>query len=397
MIFSAPLLFVLTTIVIAYLSAMSLVKIEKPNNIITTNRNVAVDGLRGYLAFFVFLHHTYIWYFYLANGVWQLPESNLFIHLGQSSVALFFMITSFLFTNKLLNSSGRDINWVRLYKKRMIRLFPLYLIAVLVIFILVAIVSDWMMVVPVNELLDSAAKWLLFSIGGRPDINGIERTRYMSAGVTWSIAYEWLFYLLLPFLAVIFTKRFYFKALVFSGVLLYLMSFYWWPRSMIFNCFVGGFIAAFAVRNNLIVNVAKNKYSSFIALILLALLMFFNSAYDLLPLFFLTLFFIIIASGNDLFGVLSLIPSRWLGEISYGIYLFHGLVMFVVFYFLLGYEYVISLTEFEYSFLVMLIAPFVILVAHVLHVSIERPFMNAGQFKHGVWRYFKTYLYSKRA
>jgi len=397
MIFSAPLLFVLTTIVIAYLSAMSLVKIEKPNNIITTNRNVAVDGLRGYLAFFVFLHHTYIWYFYLANGVWQLPESNLFIHLGQSSVALFFMITSFLFTNKLLNSSRRDINWVRLYKKRMIRLFPLYLIAVLVIFILVAIVSDWMMVVPVNELLDSAAKWLLFSIGGRPDINGIERTRYMSAGVTWSIAYEWLFYLLLPFLAVIFTKRFYFKALVFSGVLLYLMSFYWWPRSMIFNCFVGGFIAAFAVRNNLIVNVAKNKYSSFIALILLALLMFFNSAYDLLPLFFLTLFFIIIASGNDLFGVLSLIPSRWLGEISYGIYLFHGLVMFVVFYFLLGYEYVISLTEFEYSFLVMLIAPFVILVAHVLHVSIERPFMNAGQFKHGVWRYFKTYLYSKRA
>jgi len=396
MIFSAPVLFVLSSIFIAYLTAVFLVKIEKPSNVVSTTRNVAVDGLRGYLAFFVFLHHAYIWYFYLTNGGWQLPESNLFVHLGQSSVVLFFMITSYLFTGKLLSSSDTEINWVRLYKKRMIRLLPLYLIAILIVFLLVAIISDWMMAVTINELIDSVVKWLVFSIGGRPDINGVERTRYMSAGVTWSIAYEWLYYLLLPLLAVIFTKRFYWKALIFTGFLLYLISFYWWPRMIIFNCFVGGFVASFAVRNNWIVSVSKNKYSSIVACILLVLLIFFDNAYDLAPLFLLTLFFIIVASGNNLFGVLSLIPSRWLGEISYGIYLFHGLVMFITFYFILGYEYVGNLSEIEYSFLVLLIAPFVILAAHVLHITIERPFMNAGQFENGVWRYFKAYLHSRR-
>mgnify|MGYP003342983265 CR=1 FL=1 len=47
-------------------------------------------------------------------------------------------------------------------------------------------------------------------------------------------------------------------------------------------------------------------------------------------LLFLSLAFIAIAAGNDLLGLLSNPLTRKLGEVSYGIYLFHGLVLFAI-------------------------------------------------------------------
>lgn len=35
-----------------------------------------IDGLRGLLAFGVFVHHASIWYFFLQTGRWVVPESN---------------------------------------------------------------------------------------------------------------------------------------------------------------------------------------------------------------------------------------------------------------------------------------------------------------------------------
>ena len=61
----------------------------------------SIDGLRGYLAFSVYLHHSIVWYFYLQDEIWQAPPTRLFRHLGEASVAVFFMITSFLFLTKL--------------------------------------------------------------------------------------------------------------------------------------------------------------------------------------------------------------------------------------------------------------------------------------------------------
>ncbi|MFZ1556937.1 MAG: hypothetical protein WAT38_12200, partial [Nitrospira sp.] len=36
-------------------------------------RYSCIDGLRGYLAFAVFLSHSSIWYFYLRSGTWDVP------------------------------------------------------------------------------------------------------------------------------------------------------------------------------------------------------------------------------------------------------------------------------------------------------------------------------------
>jgi hypothetical protein len=47
-----------------------------------------IDGLRGYLAFFVFLHHSYIWHDYLKTKQWGEPKSNFFL---DNQVLLYFL------------------------------------------------------------------------------------------------------------------------------------------------------------------------------------------------------------------------------------------------------------------------------------------------------------------
>ncbi len=65
-----------------------------------TNRFESIDGFRGLLATGVFIHHSIIWKNYLTTNIWELPKNHLAVHLGESSVAFFFMITSFLFKKR---------------------------------------------------------------------------------------------------------------------------------------------------------------------------------------------------------------------------------------------------------------------------------------------------------
>ena len=92
-----------------------------------TGRFKSIDGLRGYLAFFVFIHHSAIWYFLLREHQWGLPPSRVYSHFGPTSVSLFFMITSFLFFSKLIEAKGKNIDWLKLYTSRFLRIFPLYI------------------------------------------------------------------------------------------------------------------------------------------------------------------------------------------------------------------------------------------------------------------------------
>ena len=58
----------------------------------------SIEGLRGFLAFFVFIHHYGIWYHYIHTGEWRSFENiSLFQHFGGTSVRFFFLITGFLF------------------------------------------------------------------------------------------------------------------------------------------------------------------------------------------------------------------------------------------------------------------------------------------------------------
>lgn len=353
-------------------------------------RFASIDGLRGFLALFVFLHHSCIWYFYLRSGKWEIPPSNFYTHLGQSSVSLFFMITGFLFFFKMIDGRTTKIDWMRLYISRFLRLIPLYFCVISLMFLLVFILSNGTINEPISKLLPDMLSWLGFTIFGYPNLNGIERTPLIIAGVTWSLPYEWFFYFSLPLLALTIGVKPPFACIVFGVISLGFASGYPWIHYL---SFLGGITAAFAVRSDFIRRFAVGHISSVIAIsCLIATVVFFPRAYGIMPVFLLTVFFILIASGNSLFGFLLIRTSRLLGEFSYGIYLIHGVLLFMTFNFVIGLPQARELSALQHWAVVIGVTPMLITLCFLTFTIIEQPAMQKTNWLTAKFRSF----FSKR-
>ena len=101
-------------------------------------RTETLDGLRGFLALSVFVHHFVITHRYLQSGIWDYPPSAFYTLLGQVGFGGFFMITGFLFWGKLLDARGRP-DWWTLYLGRVFRIGPMYVVVV----VLMLFVGSW--------------------------------------------------------------------------------------------------------------------------------------------------------------------------------------------------------------------------------------------------------------
>ncbi|MBI5430526.1 MAG: acyltransferase [Nitrosomonadales bacterium] len=342
-------------------------------------RYASIDGLRGYLAFFVFLHHSCIWYFFLRTGQWQAPPSNLYNHFGQGSVALFFMITGFLFFSKLIDGRTRSIDWGKLFISRLLRLVPLYLFVMLLLFIAVAILSRGEVYEAVPGLLKSAASWLAFTIPGAPDLNGIEHTFIIVAGVTWSLPYEWLFYCALPILALavrVTPPLAYIVFSVASVAALVMLS----PRihPLILVAFLGGMAASLLVRIEGFRRFATGRIATVILLGCIATAVkVYPSAFGYAPLLLLSAAFVLIACGNSLFGILVSPVSRTLGEMAYSIYLLHGITLFTAFTLLLNATDIHRASPLTHWLLITALTPVLLCASYATFRWIESPAMHS--------------------
>ena len=134
-----------------------------------------LDGLRGYLAFAVFLTHAASSAGWYRTGVWTWPDSIVFTLCGRVPVALFFMITGFLFVRKALAARGR-LDWTRLYVGRLRRLAPLYLAVTAAIFVVVGQKTGWALREPPATLFVGALKWAGLGVLGHGNLNGLHAT-----------------------------------------------------------------------------------------------------------------------------------------------------------------------------------------------------------------------------
>lgn len=328
-------------------------------------RMQAIDGLRGFLALSVFLHHATIWQDFLHSGQWRLPASTFFAHLGQSSVSLFFMITACLFFTRILDARERPIDWGRLYVSRMTRILPLFFLVTLTATIIVALV-----------------KYLDLDAANPAWIVRTARPLLVTAGVAWTLHYEWLFYFMLPLLALTRGVIAPVAALLLAILVMALEN---WSKinSVLLLNFGAGMASAVLVRQQILRRfLCKPAFSVFaIACMLLAIVLcpipFSASAIGLL-----WLAFTVIAAGNSFFGLLTLPICRQLGEITFGIYLLHGPLLFIMLRLVLGLEPAASLTQTEYWLLILTITPFLIVIALLSFIRIERPCMNAAPQLH---------------
>lgn len=137
----------------------------------------ALDGLRGLAVLIVLGSHL--------SNAGLLPTPGL-AGSGKSGVYLFFVLSAFLLTRALLQrpptAFGDGRLWADYALRRVLRIWPLYLVLLVTSWVLTATQGKW------HYVLDSAALWR-------------HLTLQEGQSVLWSIPVEFTFYLWLPLLA----------------------------------------------------------------------------------------------------------------------------------------------------------------------------------------------------
>ena len=342
----------------------------------------AIDGLRGYLALAVFIHHFIVTWYWQNSGAWANPPEDYFYNFGEVGVMLFFMITGFLFVSKIIAGNG-SIDWHRLYKSRLFRIYPLYLFSLLMITVIIFIETDLQMQVGWVELARQYVKWLAYH---GTMINDHAHSQLINAGVDWTLKYEWLFYLLLPLIALVISRSKLVLAAVFliSGLLfVFPVHISYYSTQYLFFFAIGGVVAYFypscSNRSGLLAFV-KSGYGSAVTLAVLLFMLFYSDTGSLIHVAAVSLFFFFIVLGNSLFGLFRSTASLLLGEISYSIYLLHGIILYAIF----SSGNIIDLKELsllQYMYALPFIAILVILFSASTYLSIEKPAIELGKVK----------------
>jgi peptidoglycan/LPS O-acetylase OafA/YrhL len=347
-----------------------------------------IDGLRGFLSLSVMVHHFVVWLqITRLGGSWAPPSINFFQMLGTGAVALFFMTTGLLFYPRI-RAGFRGNSWPALYISRVFRLIPMSVVA----FIFVTLV----VMLQTGRGLDAdfpgaALQWI--TAADMPPLLGYAESARVNAAVLWSLKYEWQFYLVaLPVCALLmdlFRPRLPGWALPVAVILIGVIGRKLFPGVGLWRyipLFATGMLAFEAQSRPEIARRLQSRAATVFALLALLLATaLFKSPLDLAwPL--LSVFFFAVACGNDMFGLLRTRAALVLGECCYGIYLTHGVVLFLLF------THGGALTDlFATPFLPLLmplVAVVLVLLTAATYLLIERPGMNAGRALADRWRAF---------
>jgi len=364
--------------IIVYLIAFATAYvINYRHKIINDNsRFESLDGIRGFLAIGVFIHHAAIWHNYLQIKLWQPAKTNLYNQLGQTSVSIFFMITAFLFVTKLLNTNQK-INWNQFFISRFFRIVPMYLVSVVSIVLIVFSLCNWKLNVTPDSFSREMLSWLTFNIFSLPIINGSTLTYIINAYVTWSLAYEWFFYFSLPIIAIFITKKI--NSITYIIIsLIFCVVFYKFHELKLHHLlsFLGGMITPFIIKYNTKKINFNSIFFSAVILVCLGLILCYRSSNGFICKFLIIIVFNIIALGNNLFGILKNSTLKFLGEISYSTYLIHAIILFIVMYFCLTLEKAQNLSPLNFCILIYVLTPILVFISYITYSYIEKPFIN---------------------
>jgi peptidoglycan/LPS O-acetylase OafA/YrhL len=352
------------------------------------SRVSTLDGLRGFLALSVFLHHGAVYHSFIQDSVWRTPPDRLYGLLGSFGVSIFFMITGFLFWSQILDKKGRP-DWVRLYVGRVFRIGPIYLVAAAIMVCAVFAVTGLHLRVPAGSLAWQLAQWSALGFRSGIPINGYPTPGAFLAYVTWSLRWEWFFYASLIVTALFARNSITSWALPTTGLLVSLAALLLsnvgeGPQTAAFVAlFCVGMVTAalrpLAARTSLQTPI----FSAVAAILLLTVLAIFRTAYDAAAICLLGGAFFLIANGTSLFGLLTSRPARRLGDVSFGIYLLQGLVMSAVFASPQARQFALA-SPLQHWALLAIAGVALVSVATVAHALIERPGVELGRSFVGV-------------
>ena len=345
-----------------------------------------IDGMRGFLALAVAMHHFAIWLGIVRfNWGWWPPASNVLESFGSGAVALFFATTGLVFYGRVADGFART-DWVSVYISRVARIVPLTAVSIgLVCLILIAFDAA-----PGRLSVRAALTWL--SGRDEPALLGNADAYRVNARVLWSLWFEWLFYLaILPACALardlirgrapawLVPAAFLLVALV-----LQLRS----PTERLaplLPMFAVGMSTYEVLRHDRPARLLASRWCSAVALACLgAALARAPGLADPVQVGLYGVFFAAVAAGNSMFGVLRSTGALVLGDCSFGIYLLHGNLLTLLFW-----SFPAAIARMPDAGLFILLPAIAIMVAGVTSVSyllVERPCIRAGSGLQKRWK-----------
>jgi peptidoglycan/LPS O-acetylase OafA/YrhL len=287
------------------------------------------------------------------------------------------MITGFLFWGKMLRTKGRP-NWQELYIHRIFRIGPMYLFAVLVMLFIVFAKTDFQLHESPSEVIVSALIWLALGIIDiQPDVNSYE-AKWVLAGVTWTIFYEWVFYASLMATAIFARFRnhllFICVGLVFNLIGRWYLG---WESGIAILLLCGMGIVSL-LHENIKLRLSPGQSSGIAVTYMAVVLLTSNNGYGTVTMLILAVFFYLVCSGTSVFGLLTSRPATRLGNISYSIYLLHGLVLTTVFAITPLKNFAMA-SVLNYWIVGMLCLSILLIVAALGYAYIEQPGISLGK------------------
>jgi len=158
------------------------------NPLHTSRHYPALDGLRAFAILLVIPHNADV---FSANHLWA---AGMLAHVGWIGVQLFFVLSGFLITGNLLDSQGAPNYYQSFFARRVLRIFPLYYGVLIVTFLVIPHVGT----LP-RDMTASAHNqvwlWTFLVNWTEPFGRGVEGFSHF-----WSLAVEEQFYFIWPFL-----------------------------------------------------------------------------------------------------------------------------------------------------------------------------------------------------
>ncbi|PBJ13877.1 acyltransferase [Flavobacterium sp. ACN6] len=377
-----------------------------------------LNELRAFAALAVIFHHIEL--FKNSDQISSLLKSIYFSYfierLGKNGVYLFFVLSGFLITYLLLieKEKSQTILFKKFYLRRIYRIWPLYYIILIIGFIIIPFLAYTFEIFEntpsffglISNQENYSLKSILLYIFFLPNV-ALSYFQIILVGCSqaWSVGVEEQFYILWPLLIFLFTKR---KTLYFFLLLLtfFISSNIFFKLDYVVNNLavvllyvyriislvpfeymtigaIGGYL--YLHHNDIIVVFTKSKYVYFLLLSLILGLMFipfFMTYFQsiILSVLFLCLILITINDKNNF--VLRSRKLSYIGKISYGIYMFHPFVMFLVFPFVNKY-FPFSTNSFFYNFSVyFFVFSLTILMSHFSYKYFESIFINIKDNKY---------------
>lgn len=343
-----------------------------------THNRPDIDGLRGFAILSVLAFHAW--------PHWILGH-NL-VQSGFVGVDIFFTISGYLITTIILNSiNNNTFNFLEFYIRRVNRLLPSLLVVCLI-----SLLFGWYVLLP--DEFQQLSKHVLNSLTSSSNLMLINESGYFDKASDakpllhlWSLGIEWQFYAIWPIILYLLRKKFILFAIgalttfsFFANISNISIDHVWTfynPITRIWELLIGSLIGLLVFNKNRITNISnkgKDVLSVFgLTIILLAItsnieINKFPGWIALLPTIGASS--LILSGPNSLINknILSNPMLRWIGLISYPLYLWHWPLL--VFYKLSTNGYSINTTE---RALIILTS---FLLATLTHIFIERNYQT---------------------